>query len=119
MKSAKHDTTNHDSTYIAISKLSRSFVNGGSRLPPVKGEAAEPMFLPIIFSRSFSSLPPAGGGARHHPPQPRLRQQPQDHPAIGGTSARPGGLQHPPQEIHLGTLQVEPPFHPPQTNPLH
>lgn len=34
----------------------------------------------------------AGGGAGHHPSQRRLRQQPQDHSAVGGTSTRTGGL---------------------------
>lgn len=49
----------------------------------------------------------AGGGARHNPSQPRMCQQPQDHPAVGGTFARAGGLQHPPQEVHLSSIQVE------------
>lgn len=55
----------------------------------------------------LTPVPAAGSGAGHYPPQLRLRQQPQNHPALGGASARAGGLQHPPQEVHLGTLQVK------------
>lgn len=43
---------------------------------------------------------------RHDPSQRRLREQSEDHPAVCRASSGSSGVQHPPQEVHLRSVQV-------------